>query len=56
MFKKDSILLYSFSGVVLIVTALVFWNYYTPEWKGYQDEFQEMVAKKFGPDRAAQAG
>ncbi len=55
MFKKDSILLYSFGGVVLIVTALVFWNYYTPEWKGYQDEFQGMVAKKFGPDRAAQA-
>ncbi len=55
MFKKDSILLYSFGGVVLIITALVFWNYYTPEWKGYQDEFQEMVAKKLGPDRAAQA-
>ncbi len=54
MFKKDSILLYSFGGVVLIITALVFWNYYTPEWKGYQDEFQEMVAKKFGPERAAQ--
>jgi len=55
VFKKDSILLYSFGGVVLIITALVFWNYYTPEWKGYQDEFQEMVAKKLGPDRAAQA-
>jgi len=54
VFKKDSILLYSFGGVVLIITALVFWNYYTPEWKGYQDEFQEMVAKKFGPERAAQ--
>jgi cytochrome c2 len=54
VFKKDSILLYLFGGVVLIITALVFWNYYTPEWKGYQDKFQEMVAKKFGPDRAAQ--
>ena len=54
MFKKDSILLYSFGGVVLLITAFVFWNYYTPEWNGYQDEFQEMVAKKFGPDRAAQ--
>jgi cytochrome c2 len=54
LFKKDSILLYSFGGVVLIITALVFWNYYTPEWKDYQDEFQEMVAKKFGSDRAAQ--
>jgi cytochrome c2 len=41
--------------VILIITAVVFWNYYTPEWKDYQDEFQEMVAKKFGADRAAQA-
>lgn len=54
MFRKDSILLYSFGGVVLIITALIFWNYYTPEWKGYQDEFREQVAKKFGADRAAQ--
>ena len=35
MFKKDSILLYSFGGAVFIITALVFWNYYTPEWKGH---------------------
>lgn len=54
MFKKDSVLLYSFGGVIFVITGLIFWNYYTPEWKGYQDEFQEMVAKKFGPDRAAQ--
>lgn len=55
MFARDSLLLYSFGGVVLVVTGLVFWNYYTPEWKDYQDEFREMVAKKFGGDRAAQA-
>lgn len=54
MFKRDSVLLYSFGGVVLIITGLVFWNYYTPEWRGYQDEFKEMVTKKFGADRAAQ--
>ena len=54
MFKKDSILLYSFGGVTLLITALVFWNYYTPEWKGYQDEFQDLVASKFGPDRVQQ--
>jgi cbb3-type cytochrome oxidase cytochrome c subunit len=53
VFRKDSILLYSFGGVVLIITAFVFWNYYTPEWKDYQDEFQDMVTTKFGPDRAA---
>ncbi len=54
MFKRDSILLYSFGGAVLIITGLVFWNYATPEWKDYQDEFQETVAKKFGADHAAQ--
>ncbi len=54
MFKKDSILLYSFGGVIFVITGLIFWNYYTPEWKGYQDEFQEMVAKRLGPDRAGQ--
>jgi len=55
VFRGDPLLLYSFGGAVLIITALVFWNYYTPEWKDYQDEFQEMVAKKFGADKAAQA-
>ena len=54
MFKRDSILLYSFGGAVFIITALVFWNYYTPEWKGYQGEFQELVAKKFGDDKVQQ--
>lgn len=54
MFKKDSILLYSFGGVMLLITALIFWNYYTPEWKGYQDEFQELVANKFGAERVQQ--
>jgi cytochrome c2 len=55
VFRRDSLLLYSFGSVVLLITAVVFWNYYTPEWKDYQDEFQEVVAKKFGADRAAQA-
>ena len=55
VFRSDSLLLYSFGGVVLIMTVLVFWNYYTPEWKDYQDEFQDMVATKFGADRATQA-
>ena len=55
VFQRDSLLLYAFGGVVLVITAVVFWNYYTPEWKDYQDEFREMVAKKYGADRAAQA-
>ena len=55
VFRRDSLVLYSFGGVVLIITALIFWNYYTPEWNDYQDEFQELVTKKFGADRAAQS-
>lgn len=54
-FRRDSLLLYSFGGAVLIITAVVFWSYYTPEWSDYQDEFQQYVAKKFGADRARQA-
>jgi cytochrome c2 len=54
VFKKDSILLYSFGGVTLLITALIFWNYFTPEWKGYQDEFQDLVANKFGAERVQQ--
>jgi cytochrome c2 len=53
-FRRDSLLLYSFGGIVFLFTALIFWNYYTPEWKDYQSEFQELVAQKFGEDRAAQ--
>lgn len=53
MFKKDSLLLYSFGGLALIITGLIFWNYFTPEWKGYQEEFQEMVEQKYGGQRAA---
>lgn len=54
VFRRDALLLYAFGAVILIVTSVVFWNYYTPEWKDYQDEFQDLVAKKFGDDRAAQ--
>lgn len=53
-FRRDSVLLYLFGGVVLIITAIVFWSYYTPEWQDYQGEFRQMVAKKFGAERAAQ--
>ncbi len=54
MFKKDSVLLYSFGGVAFILTGLIFWNYFTPEWKDYQSGFKDMVEQKFGAQRAAQ--
>ena len=53
MFKKDSILLYAFGGLAFILTALIFWNYFTPEWEDYQGEFRQMVEQKYGAQRAA---
>jgi cytochrome c2 len=45
--------LYSFGAVALVVTGFVYWGYFTPEWKGYQGEFRDLVAQKFGEDKAA---
>lgn len=39
----------------MLVTAYLYWSYFTPEWKDYQSEFRELVAEKFGAERAAQA-
>jgi cbb3-type cytochrome oxidase cytochrome c subunit len=54
VFKKDSILLYSFGGAILLITSIVFFGYFTPEWKSYQGEFEQLVTKKFGAERAKQ--
>ena len=54
VFARDSLVLYSFGVIALLLTVFIFWNYYTPEWKDYQDEFQELVAEKYGADKAAQ--
>lgn len=54
MFQKDSIKLYALGAVAFIVTGLLYWDNFTPEWKGYQDQFRNLVAKKFGAARAEQ--
>ena len=53
MFRKDQIWLYAFGAVTLLVTAFVYWNYFSPGWKGYQSDFSSLVAEKFGAQRAA---
>jgi cytochrome c2 len=53
--NRDSIWVYSFGVVALVVTGLVYWGYLRPEWKDYQDEFHAYVAEKFGEKKAAQA-
>jgi cytochrome c2 len=54
VFKKDSVLLYTFGVGVFLITAFIFWDNFTPEWRGYQAEFQEMVEQKYGAGRVAQ--
>ena len=39
---------------ILLVTVLVYADYFQPEWKAYQQEFHGMVLKRFGAARAEQ--
>lgn len=54
MYRRDLIWLYSFGAAVLLLTGFVYWSYWTPEWKDYQEEFRDLVAQKFGEKRALQ--
>jgi cytochrome c2 len=54
VFGKDAIKIYVLGAVMLIVTGYLFWGDVAPEWRGYQQDFREMVAKKFGEQRADQ--
>ena len=54
MYRKDLIWLYSFGVLMLLLTGYLSWGYVQPEWKDYQDEFRDLVAEKFGAQKAAQ--
>lgn len=54
MFDKDAIKIYVIGLVVLAVTGLLYWDDFNPEWKLYQRQFNELVAKKFGKARSQQ--
>lgn len=44
----------SIAGILfLLIIGYVFYDYVTPEWKEYQSEFTDVVAEKFGDERAA---
>ena len=45
--RKDQTWLFAFGAVTLLVTAFVYWKYFSPEWKGYQSDFHNLVAEKF---------
>ena len=54
MYRKDLIWLYASGVLMLLLTGYLAWGYVQPEWKDYQDEFRDLVAEKFGAQKAAQ--
>lgn len=54
MFTKDAFKIYLLGAVMLAVTGVLYWDNFAPEWQGYQSQFRELVAKKFGAARAEQ--
>jgi mono/diheme cytochrome c family protein len=52
MFRKDAIKLYVLGIAVLVLTGWAFTWQYDAEWKDYQADFRDMVAEKFGVERA----
>lgn len=52
--NRDIIGIFACGAGILLITVLVYADYFQPEWKGYQQEFREMVAKRFGEARAEQ--
>lgn len=51
--KKDKLFISVGSILFLLITGLVFYDYITPEWKEIQSEFSDIIAEKFGEERAA---
>jgi parallel beta-helix repeat protein len=56
MMKKnwDIIGIFLFGTGIFLVTVLVYADYFQPEWKAYQQEFREMVGKRYGANRTRQ--
>lgn len=52
--SRDTLWTYSLGAALLLITAYLYGDYYRPEWKDYQSGFRELVAKRFGADRAEQ--
>jgi cytochrome c2 len=50
---SDNVLIYLLGAGTLALTGYLYWDQAAPEWTGYQSEFRELVAKRFGAQRAA---
>jgi cytochrome c2 len=53
--SRDTVWIYGFAAALLAITALVYADYFRPEWKDYQSGFRELATKRFGAARAKQA-
>src|SRR5512147_2706368 len=51
--RKDRLFLAVVAVGVLALVAFTIYQNHTVEWTDYQAEFRELVAEKFGPERAA---
>lgn len=51
--KRDAIWVVVFSVVLLGLVVALYWEYFFPEWDGYQLDFRDYVAGRFGEQRAA---
>jgi cytochrome c551/c552 len=50
--NRDTLWIYVLGAGTLALTGYLYWDQQEPEWKGYQDEFRDLVAKRFGTQRA----
>ncbi len=53
MYRKDLIWLCAFGVAIAVITGFVIWSAWGAEWRAYQAEFRDMIADKFGEERAA---
>src|SRR5215831_17093544 len=52
--SRDTVWIYGLGAGLLIITALVYADYFRPEWKDYQAGFRQLVTQRFGSARAEQ--
>lgn len=50
---KDKLFVSIAGMIFFLITIFIFYDDITPEWKSYQSEFDDVVAGKFGEERAA---
>lgn len=52
--NRDSLWIYGAGVLLLVVTGVVYTQYFRPEWKDYQADFRDLVEQKLGPEKAKQ--